>query len=192
MKDFEKWIEPQLHPDGVLSQLCGWPNKLAGAIARISGIMHQVCKPDRTDVEIDAETVQSAIRIGKDYLLPHAYAAFGIMVADERIGDLKRVLKAVEENPSFENKKGIRLNLLNRLNGLALLKRQDVHARVLGSRHTTQYVQAVMNLGVDRGYFRQHRAGKASNGREDVVFEVHPDFYREGIGSGGSGGSGGL
>jgi hypothetical protein len=178
MKGFEKWLEPNLHPDGVMSPLCGWPNKLAGAIARISGILHQVSNPERQDTEIDAETVESAVRIGKDYLLPHAFAAFGIMSADERIGDLKRVLAATRANPSFKNRDGHQMNLVNLMNGAGLLKRHDVHARVLGSRHTTEYVQSVMVLGVERGYFRYHLAGKASNGRANVVFEVHPDFYK--------------
>src|SRR5262249_36108222 len=35
MRSFETWLEPQLAPDEELCQLAGWPNKLAGAIARL-------------------------------------------------------------------------------------------------------------------------------------------------------------
>jgi hypothetical protein len=64
LRQFEQWLEPRLAPEGELSRLCGWANKLAGAIARIAGILHVAASPRHWTPTIDVETVEAAIRLG--------------------------------------------------------------------------------------------------------------------------------
>src|SRR5262249_17970536 len=40
LRDLETWLEPPLADGEELSHLAGWANKLAGACARVAGILH--------------------------------------------------------------------------------------------------------------------------------------------------------
>src|SRR5262249_19399744 len=87
LREFEKWLEPKLAPGETLSCLAGWANKLAGAIARIAGTLHITTlmgEGKEWRCEISAATVSRAIRLGRDYLLPHAQLAFNEMGADDK------------------------------------------------------------------------------------------------------------
>jgi hypothetical protein len=88
MQNFERWLEPQLAEGEDLSHLAGWANKLAGAVARIAGVLHMASVFDRHE-PISRETVQDAIAIGRDYLLPHAKIAFSMMGTDDTTDDAK-------------------------------------------------------------------------------------------------------
>jgi replicative DNA helicase len=94
LQEFEDWLEPQLAEGEELSHLAGWANKLAGAIARIAGVLHMAGAPDWRR-PVSRETVQAAVTIGRDYLLPHAQAAFGVMGADSRVEDARAVWLSV-------------------------------------------------------------------------------------------------
>jgi hypothetical protein len=170
LRQFEQWLEPRLAPEGELSRLCGWANKLAGAIARIAGVLHVAADPRNWEPTIDARTVESAIRLGRDYLLPHARIAFHHMGADERVGDAGRVLDWL----------GNSVNSVNSVNGVRTFSRRDVHANILGSRYSTEQVQSVLNLLVERGYLRQHQVERASkHGRRvKVEYEAHPCVFK--------------
>jgi hypothetical protein len=98
MQDFERWLEPQLADGEELSFLAGWPSKLAGACARIAGVLHVaqgIEDGSGWNRPIAAATVDSAIRLGRDYLLPHAQAAFGVMGANPRTETARRVWEVV-------------------------------------------------------------------------------------------------
>jgi hypothetical protein len=95
LRAFERWLEPQLARGEELSYLSDWAAKLAGAIVRISGVFHVVSalaegRPWQTAIGL--ETVESAIRLGRDYMLPHALAAFGQMGADPRTELARQIL----------------------------------------------------------------------------------------------------
>src|SRR5262249_36631531 len=95
MRAFEAELEPRLGRNGDLHHIADWANKLAGGIARIAAILHvaqAIPFGEQPKPNIDVETVQQAIRLGRDYLLPHALAAFGMMAADSRIEDARRVV----------------------------------------------------------------------------------------------------
>ena len=96
LEQFETWLEPQLHPDAELAHLAGWANKLAGAIARIAGVLHVASGGDQKR-DVSKETVEAAIRIGRDYLLPHAQAAFGMMASDEKLAKACRLWRSISE-----------------------------------------------------------------------------------------------
>src|SRR5262249_1045282 len=79
---------------GKLAHLAGWANKLAGVIARIAAILHITATIGEGNVPatISREITEAAIRIGRDYLLPHALSAFAIMGATPNLAEAKRVL----------------------------------------------------------------------------------------------------
>ena len=84
LRDFERWLEPQLGPEGDLASLGGWANKLAGACARVAGIFHLIANGGAgAGLPVAPETVEAAIALGQHYFLPHAMAAFHVMGADQ-------------------------------------------------------------------------------------------------------------
>jgi replicative DNA helicase len=79
-------IEPRLRPDGDLYGIRDWAAKLAGAAARIAGLLHVAgYLRDGYAVPVSEETMRSAVRIA-DYYAAHARAAFGVMSADPSLG----------------------------------------------------------------------------------------------------------
>jgi hypothetical protein len=89
LRAFEAALEPRLGPDGDLALLAGWANKLAGTVARLAGILHALrAVGGEIDITepLPAQTVVAALVLGRDYLLPHARAAFGLMAGDPRVG----------------------------------------------------------------------------------------------------------
>jgi hypothetical protein len=92
--EFARWLEPQLAEHGALGYIADWAGKLAGAAARIAGLLHaaDLCHcNDWWNRPIPGETMDRALRIAK-YLVPHARAAFHVMGCDPKIGDAQHVL----------------------------------------------------------------------------------------------------
>ena len=97
--DTMAWLEPQLADGQNLEVVKDWANKLAGAIARIAGILHMakhVNHPEPWKIRINAETVGKAVTIGTSYLLEHAIGAFGQMGADPVVDDARYVLHRID------------------------------------------------------------------------------------------------
>jgi hypothetical protein len=172
MQEFERWLEPKLAPGGELSSLSHWPKKLAGESARIAAALHaaQWVESKTIPLVIDAETVKSAIRIGRDYLLPHTRIAIYCMKMDDRVPNALKILEWMADNfEKFENfEKGCRcINL------------RDARALILGTHHSKEEVQAAVNLLVANGYLRPHlvpkekRVGRPGSPR----FEIHPCIF---------------
>jgi hypothetical protein len=149
LEQFERWLEPQLAEGEELSHLAGWANKLAGTCARVAGILHLAAAV--ADVAADQPTISpatalAAIRIGRDYLLPHAQAAFELMGTDTRLEDAKRLVGWLRNS----------VNSVNCVNGgpVLVVSQRDLHANVLGSRRTVEDVEAAVELLVKTGYLR--------------------------------------
>lgn len=69
-------LEPKLSRVGEMGHVQDWGGKLAGAVARIAGLMHAA---EGREGPINFETLYRARRIAEDFLIPHALAAFEIM-----------------------------------------------------------------------------------------------------------------
>lgn len=98
--EFEAWIEPQLRPYADLGSMTDWAGKLAGTVARISGILHMaghVGTPAPWSIPITIEAVDGAILLARDYLIPHAKAAFAEMGADADIEAARYLLDCIEK-----------------------------------------------------------------------------------------------
>jgi hypothetical protein len=91
---FAAWLEPQLADFGPLSHIADWAGKLAGAVARIAGLLHladRAGSPEPWAMPIPKATMARAVAIGQ-YLIPHARAAFSEMGADSAVADARHVL----------------------------------------------------------------------------------------------------
>jgi len=173
LRDFEKWLEPKLGECGELSALSGLGSKLAGGIARLAGILHMARVAADNHVSpstISKETVQAAIQIGRDYLLPHAHLAFDMMGSDQVLMDAK---KAVEwlSNP---------VNTVVSVTGVACVSQRDMHAGLWGGNKTAEDVKKVVDRLVENGYLRHveepqvRRKGRKPSPR----YEVNPFLFR--------------
>ncbi len=165
-QEFEAWLEPQLAEFGELGNMTDWAGKLAGAVARIAGLLHMA---DHTGAEAEAlpmaaETVARAIRLAR-YLIPHATAAFDAMGADPVVGKAKLILRWIEH----EN--------------LSSFTRRDAHQSARGVFKRVDEVDPALAILIDRGFIRRRdEPTKGSPGRPaSPVYDVNPKWGRTGL-----------
>jgi len=89
-RQFHDRIEKAQAPDGELSHLADFASKLAGAVARLSGILHLMKHGPTGPQDIEPETVAGAWALGL-YFLEHTKAAFAEMGAGGDMGLARRV-----------------------------------------------------------------------------------------------------
>jgi len=78
-------------------------------------------------------TAGAAIRLGRDYLLAHAQAAFGVMGTSQVVAGARRALAALWELGNSV----ISVNSVTG-GGLFAISRRDLHARAFGGQRTAQ------------------------------------------------------
>jgi hypothetical protein len=195
MADFEAWLEPQLGDEGELVYIRDWCCKLAGEAARIALILHMAegtAQGDRFSAIISEATVRKAIRLARDYLLPHALAAFDLMGADPIVEEAKLLLHALqgfECCESFEDASGPSPTAAEgRSSGgfeccgrfeCREISRRDLHQRVrTRSRfRTVASLDAPLKLLIEYGYLREKKnEGKSGKGGRppSPVYEINP------------------
>ena len=103
LRQFMEKLEPELGVGGELDCAQDWGSKLAGAVARIVGVMHCVIHADGEPWlhSLAATTMASAIEIGL-YATTHALAAFEAMRADKGVSDAQYVLRWIERHGKTE------------------------------------------------------------------------------------------
>lgn len=92
-------LEPKLAPEGgELAFMAEWAGKLAGAVARIAGVLHAARFADRArylaELPIDADTMRAALALGR-YFLEHARAVFVELDADPALRGAVRAWRFV-------------------------------------------------------------------------------------------------
>ena len=97
---FRAGLEPRLGEGGDLAHIGDWAGKLAGAVVRLAGILHLASLAAREEpwrTPVTAETMEDAIAIARDFLLPHALGAFSLIgggpesdLAEEILGWIRR------------------------------------------------------------------------------------------------------
>ena len=100
MQDFVAWLEPQLAEGGELGAMADWAGKLVGAVARIAALFHlgdRAMEPQPWAAPITADVARRAIRLGREYLIPHARAAYAEMGADPALTAAQHVLAWIEQ-----------------------------------------------------------------------------------------------
>jgi replicative DNA helicase len=169
MQDFERWIEPQMAEGEDLSLLSGWAQKLAGAAARIAGILHVAAAEAENrpwSTPISKETVEAAVTLARDYLLPHAQAAFALMGADARAANARHVWASIaRQSESAECSE----------NGVRVVSRRDIHQWNRRRFPNVEELDPVLALLVDRYYLRPvEGAGQAGRGHASPRYQVNP------------------
>ena len=160
LRDFMKWIEPQLSEYGDLGLLADWGGKLAGAVVRVASLLHaaeHLACPWATAVT--ADTVDAAIQIGK-YLIPHARAVFAEMGADPETDGARHVLAWIERT------------------GAETFSKRDLYQGVRGRFKTVAAVDPALKLLVTHEFIRERPAeerqpGKAGR-KPGTTYDVNP------------------
>jgi DNA polymerase I-like protein with 3'-5' exonuclease and polymerase domains len=96
IRAFERELEPRLAEGEDLSFLHGWAGKAAGGAVRIATVLHLADAAGRDGhrmTPVPVEVAARAVRLVRDYLVPHATAAFGLLGADPRVNRAKKLVK---------------------------------------------------------------------------------------------------
>jgi len=164
MREFVAWIEPQLAEFGELGAMTDWAGKLAGAVARIAGVLHCMeCvskgagggKP--WDENISADTVERAVKIGR-YLIPHARAAYAEMGTDPMVEEAKHVLRWIERK------------------GVETFTKREAFEGTKGRFRRVTALEPALDLLVAHGYVREAESPerKRPGRKPSVRYEVSP------------------
>lgn len=156
-------IEPRLGPDGDLHTMKAWGSKLYGAITRLAALLHAARWAEYAEYPpvIAQDTASWAIKLGLEYLVPHAKEAFNLMGTDEAMEDAKYVLRRMVSS------------------GQPALSEQEVWQRV--KRHVrfgkSQNLKAALAILCDRQYLRAALPPWRGVGRKPApVYYLHPDI----------------
>jgi hypothetical protein len=164
---FEEEVESMLSTDGELAFIGDWGGKLAGATARLAGILHLAQHADsfnlngRWSAEVSADTLKNAIKIAR-YLIPHARAAYAEMGADPKIEDAKFVLRWIEKS------------------GLAEFTKRDAYQGTKGRFKQVVALEPVLKVLEDHGYIRsvETQGANRPGRRPSEKFIVNPLMLR--------------
>ncbi len=158
---FENWLESQLAPGRPLARLAGWANKLNGACARLAAALHVADAlgggGDWTG-PIGAGAVGRAVRLCREYYIPHAVAAFDLMGTNPVVGGAWKVWAWV------------------RAEGLATFTKRDAFRACRASFETVDDMQPALDL-LERHYLIRQQAGPTRSGPgrpSSPVYDVNP------------------
>ena len=161
--DYMRELEPRLGEGGDLAPMCDWASKLAGAVARIAGVLTLAAAPGTVPAEVPEDAVRRALDLGR-YYLTHARAALGTMGAD----------------PATENARHV-LDWLKR-DRRPTLSRRDILRGVRGTVHRVADLTPALALLVEHGYLREVDSGERRGpGRPAQRYGLHPSI----VGGGG-------
>jgi replicative DNA helicase len=99
-RTFRAELEPRLGELGDLGHIADWAGKLAGAVARIAGLLHLAQYAGENapwSLPISDDTIWATIQLGQEYLISHAQAAFALMGADPTVADAQHVLRVLAD-----------------------------------------------------------------------------------------------
>jgi hypothetical protein len=162
LREFAAWIEPQLAEYSELGSMTDWAGKLAGAVARIAGVLHCMeCVSEGAgggqpwDENISGDTVERAVKIGR-YLIPHARAAYAEMGTDPTVEEAKYVLRWIERK------------------GLETFTKREAFEGTKGRFRRVTALEPALDLLVAHGYIREAESPerKGPGRKPSVRYEV--------------------
>ena len=152
-------VEVSLRPGGSLDGMQDWGGKLAGAVARIAGVLHMAEHahdlPLPWETPISEHTLLSAIRIGR-YFIPHAQHTYGQIGLDEDRELAQHILRLIRES------------------GAPTISKRDLWRMTRGRLQTASLLDAPLRSLEYRGYIRK-RPRPPGPGRPAETYDVHPD-----------------
>ncbi|MFI9028827.1 YfjI family protein [Streptomyces sp. NPDC053560] len=157
---YQRRVEPQLAArGGALGHITDWAGKLAGAVARLAGLLHLAQHlTDGHATPVAEETMQAAIELG-DYFTGHALAVFDAMGADPTLARARSLLETL------------------RANGWSEVSRRDLFAKLSRSEFpTVDDLEPAAALLEEHGYLRMYTPERTGNrGRPPAPrFHLHP------------------
>jgi putative DNA primase/helicase len=157
--NFYNTIEVEMREGGRLYLLRDWGSKLAGATARISGLLHMAKYGAKSgNYPIDADTVMNAITFG-GYFMEHAIATFGQMTEDSNIESAKKILGHImrDDVDKFRGREVIKHT------GIRLMDEVNKGLKVL----------------LERCYIKECASEYSGKGRpENTTYQVNPKITR--------------
>ena len=156
---FRGRVEVQLRPGADLYEIQDWRNKFVGAVARIAGILHLLIHHADArpwELKVERSTIEAAICVG-GYFASHAHVAFGLMGADPRVENARRLWATIRHHDH------------------TTFSQRDLWQRVRRS-YSVDELGDVLGILVKMGYLRQvSTARRAGRGRPaSPTFEVNP------------------
>jgi hypothetical protein len=156
-------LEPKLAEHGELGHLGDWAGKLAGAVARLAGILHAVEWSDQGDpwaIPIEINSMRRAVRLGQ-YFTAHAKLAFGLMGVDADIERAMRIWRWIKNA------------------GLSEVSHQVLWQQFKnGIVRKTDELNALLDLLIEHHYLRKRPVPEEEQGkpgRKAVVYDVNPE-----------------
>lgn len=156
LQQLERDLERRMGPGGDLASMADWAAKLAGATARIAGLIHLAGHPTNWARPIDVATVEAACRVA-DYAAHHAAAVFDLMGADDTLDDARLLARWARGRDAFT--------------------RRDAHRA-----HTSRFPKAAdldtaLAILEDHGFTRrapQPEPGSSGGRPPSPIYEVNP------------------
>jgi hypothetical protein len=170
LMDFAQWIEPQLADSGALGFMRDWGGKIAGGVARLAGQLHVgdyierhlADSRDPPSLMITKSAAERACRVGGEYYVPHAVAAYGLMGAD----------------PALEHARGVLAWLKEHHDGGKCSKRtiwQGLRRRVRQFQRPHE-LDAPLAVLVERNFLREQPASerRGAGRKSSPLYEINP------------------
>jgi replicative DNA helicase len=161
LRSFMEELEPRLAESGDLAPIADWASKLAGAVARVAGLLHIATHGGPGHRAITADTMTAAVVIGR-YLLAHARKVLGQMGAsDPVLVDAKAMLSHLRQRK------------------VTAISRRDLHQALRkgyeGRFRRAEDLDAPLSMLVERGWVRLREQRDGDNkGRPSVIVRVNP------------------
>jgi hypothetical protein len=168
MKEFRLWQEPQLASDEGLDWMAGWANKMHGLVARLAGVLHLVEEVNTGNEApweqfVSEATMRTAVRLVREYYLPHAQAAFRVMGSDPRVPLARAVLESLRRRPGGCPE---------------VVTHREIHQNHRSKFRTSEDLVPVLRLLQEYGWL--HFTGQGSVGRNAAspAYLTHPDLRK--------------
>jgi hypothetical protein len=161
LEGFAAELEPRLGPGGDLEPIRDWASKLAGATARIAGLLHLASGASGAS-GVTESSAQRAKEIGS-FLLIHALGAFRMMGTDPVTEQARTILNHCLRRPTSPT---------------SLTKRELWQKLRRGTFKTAEELDAPLQLLVDHGYIRVTEQPSKGGRKPSPVVEVNPRATR--------------
>lgn len=161
LRRFRGGLEPRLGDLGDLGHVRDWAGKLAGAVARIAGLLHMAAHAAEEapwERPISHDTAAAAVRLAHEFLIPHALAAFAQMGADPAAADARHVLRVLADR------------------GLDRFTQRDLFQIVKGRLKMVEPLERALAVLEEHGHLRPllEQARPGPGRKPSPTFEVNP------------------
>lgn len=161
---FDRWrteVEAMLADGGQLELIRDWGGKLAGATARLAGVLH--CVQADPQVPVPEDTMKAAVSISR-YLIQHA----------------RYVLLGMNHGEADVSVQAVHVLSWIRRHGPNPFGQRDAHQQLKGRFRRVDDIASAFEELESRGYIRRGPKPQATAGRPpSQVWEVNPGFLHD-------------